>query len=40
MTAVARGRYEYLNEFMDSMEVKQEERRPMTKREIQRAQVM
>mmetsp|Transcript_180 Transcript_180/g.274 ORF Transcript_180/g.274 Transcript_180/m.274 type:complete len:264 (+) Transcript_180:67-858(+) len=38
MTAVARGRYEYLNEFMDSMEVKQEERRPMTKREIQRAQ--
>eukprot|EP00802_Teleaulax_amphioxeia_P005954 Tamp_05958.p1 GENE.Tamp_05958~~Tamp_05958.p1 ORF type:complete len:190 (-),score=47.48 Tamp_05958:1323-1892(-) len=36
--AVTRGRYEYLNDFMDSMEVKHEERRPMTKREIQRAQ--
>ena len=38
MHAVTRGRYEYLNDFMDSMEVKEEERRPMTKREIQRAQ--
>jgi hypothetical protein len=38
MHAVTRGRYEYLNDFIDSMEVKEEERRPMTKREIQRAQ--
>jgi hypothetical protein len=36
--AVTRGRYEYLNDFIDSMEVQPEERRPMSKREIQRAQ--
>jgi len=32
---ITRGRYEYLNEFLTSMEVQPEERRPMSKREIQ-----
>jgi len=33
-----RGRYVTINQFMESMEVKDEERRPMTKREMFRAQ--
>uniref|UniRef100_A0A7S0E5C9 Uncharacterized protein n=1 Tax=Hanusia phi TaxID=3032 RepID=A0A7S0E5C9_9CRYP len=36
--AITRGRYAYLNDFMKSMEVQPEERRPMTKREMFRAQ--
>mmetsp|Transcript_30375 Transcript_30375/g.63556 ORF Transcript_30375/g.63556 Transcript_30375/m.63556 type:complete len:273 (-) Transcript_30375:99-917(-) len=31
-----RGRYRYLNDFMQTMSVEPEERRPMTKRELQR----
>jgi len=36
--AVTRGRYEYINTFMQSMEVEEGDRRPMTKREMMRAQ--
>jgi len=34
---LTRGRYQYINEFMETMQVQEEERRPMTKRELKRA---
>mmetsp|Transcript_65956 Transcript_65956/g.162334 ORF Transcript_65956/g.162334 Transcript_65956/m.162334 type:complete len:268 (+) Transcript_65956:93-896(+) len=35
-----RGRYKYLNNFMETMQVDDEERRPMTKRELKRLEKM